>query len=383
MKSKIWVLTIALVLSALTGWASNKVSPGKIQPPQQRTEARIDVAFCLDTTGSMSGLIEGAKQKIWTIVNTVAAAKPKPVLRIALVAYRDQGDDYVTRVIPFTSDLEAMYTQLRAFSAGGGGDEPEHVNRALQEAVGQLQWSKTPGALKVLYLVGDAPPHLDYRDGYDYRKASRQAAGSGIIINTIQCGQTSSTGEIWKEIARLAEGKYAAIDQSGGMIAINSPYDRELTRLSSELNKTYVAYGDSGAAAQKAQETNDFAAASLGATTSAERAVSKSSGLYKNESWDLVDAVNTKTVALDKMKPADMPAELRGKPVAQQRAYLEEQGKKRSRLQQQIQTLSAKRDGYVAEESKKLGKKSKDAFDAQVLQTLQDQGKEKGIQFQK
>ncbi len=383
MKSKIWILSMVLALSALTGLASNTVSPRQIQPLQQKTEAQIDVAFCLDTTGSMSGLIEGAKQKIWTIVNTVAAAKPKPVLRIALVAYRDQGDEYVTRVIPFTSDLEAMYTQLRAFSAGGGGDEPEHVNRALQETVSRLQWSKAPGALKVLYLVGDAPPHLDYSDGYDYRKASREAAGSGIIINTIQCGQTSSTSNIWKEIARLAEGKYAAIDQTGGMIAINSPYDRELTRLSSELNKTYVAYGDSGASAQEEQKRNDTAAASLGTTTSAERAVSKSSGLYKNESWDLVDAVNTKTVSLDKMKPADMPAELRGKPVAEQRAYLEKQGTERGRLQQQIQTLSAKRDAYVAEENKKLGAKSKDAFDAQVLQTLQDQGKEKGIQFQK
>ncbi len=383
MKSKIWILTMVLALSTLTGLASNKMTPRAIPLSQQKSESRIDVAFCLDTTGSMSGLIEGAKQKIWTIVNTVATAKPKPVLRIAVVAYRDQGDEYVTRVIPFTSDLEVMYTQLRALTAGGGGDEPEHVNRALQEAVSQLQWSKAPGALKILYLVGDAPPHLDYRDGYDYRKASRQAAGSGIIINTIQCGQTSSTSEIWKEIARLAEGKYAAIDQTGGMIAINSPYDRELTRLSSELNKTYVAYGDSGAAAQKEQERNDTAAASMGVTTSAERAASKSSGLYKNESWDLVDAINTKTVALNQMKPADMPAELRGKPIAEQRAYLEKQGKERARLQQQIQTLSAKRDAYVADENKKLGAKSKDAFDAQVLLTLQDQGKKKGIQLQK
>src|SRR5262245_22180368 len=96
---------LVLLIPVVRGANETIIQPPtpKPRPDLQRTSV-IDVAFCLDTTGSMSGLLEGAKQKIWSIVNTVSAAQPKPVLRIALVAYRDQGDAYVTRTFDFTSD---------------------------------------------------------------------------------------------------------------------------------------------------------------------------------------------------------------------------------------------------------------------------------------
>jgi len=94
---------------------------------------RIEVCFVLDTTGSMGGLIEGAKQKIWSIANEMISAKPTPELKLGLIGYRDKGDDYVVKSFPMTDDIDAIYAHLRGFEAAGGGDTPESVNEALAE----------------------------------------------------------------------------------------------------------------------------------------------------------------------------------------------------------------------------------------------------------
>src|SRR3954463_11220930 len=102
---------------------------------------KVEVVFCLDTTGSMGGLLEGAKQKIWAISNQIASGKPTPDLKIGLVAYRDKGDAYVTQVHDLTGDLDAVHAKLKTFQAQGGGDIPEHVNAALFDAVHKIKWS--------------------------------------------------------------------------------------------------------------------------------------------------------------------------------------------------------------------------------------------------
>lgn len=126
------------------------------------TKPAIEVCFVLDTTGSMSGLIEGAKQKIWSIANEMISAKPTPELKLGLIGYRDQGDSYIVKSFPLTDDIDAIYGNLRGFSAEGGGDSPESVNEALAAAINQMSWSKDRDVLKIIFLVGDAPPHMDY-----------------------------------------------------------------------------------------------------------------------------------------------------------------------------------------------------------------------------
>src|SRR5262245_10623513 len=96
---------------------------------------KIEVTFVLDTTGSMQKLIDGAKQKIWTIAREMVAGKPSPAIKLGLIGYRDRGDQYITRVFDITDDLDAVYGHLTEFQAGGGGDNPESVNQALNEAV--------------------------------------------------------------------------------------------------------------------------------------------------------------------------------------------------------------------------------------------------------
>ena len=130
-------------------------------PAAKAEKPRIEVVFVLDTTGSMSGLIEAAKQKIWSIANTLAMAKPTPEIKMGLVAYRDRGDAYVTSLTDLTDDFDAVYADLMAFKAEGGGDTPESVNQALRGRHA-VPWSADPKTYKCIFLVGDAPPHMDY-----------------------------------------------------------------------------------------------------------------------------------------------------------------------------------------------------------------------------
>ena len=170
---------------------------------------------------SMGGLIEGAKQKIWSIANEILASKPTPDLRIGLIGYRDRSDAYVTKTYDLSEDIDDIYAKLMKFQAQGGGDTPESVNQAIHEAVTKMKWDKDRKVLKMIFLVGDAPPHMDYQDDVKYPAVCAKAAKNDIIINTVQCGNMASTTPIWKEIAKLAEGDYVAIAQSGGVAAIS------------------------------------------------------------------------------------------------------------------------------------------------------------------
>jgi len=69
----------------------------------------------------MSGLIEGAKQKIWSIANDIISANRRPKIRIGLVAYRDRRDEYVTRAFDLNGDIDSVYSQLQPSAPVGVG----------------------------------------------------------------------------------------------------------------------------------------------------------------------------------------------------------------------------------------------------------------------
>ena len=204
----------------------------------------LEMVFVIDTTGSMGGLIEGAKARVWGIVNDVLKAKEHPNVRIGLVAYRDRGDQYVTQVLPITRDLDKVYTTLMDYRAEGGGDAPENVRRALADGVRSTGWApKSPNVAQILFLVGDAPPHDDYRDEPDTVTTASDAVRAGIIVNAIQCGNMPGTREAWQTIARSGEGQFFAIAQDGGVRPIATPMDKPLAELGAKLGSTYTAFG--------------------------------------------------------------------------------------------------------------------------------------------
>src|SRR5215218_4147831 len=240
------LLTFALGLGMVTALA-NTYTPEPTNPapnPDANAEKTLEMVFVLDTTGSMGGLIDGAKQRIWGIINEVMQTPAHPNVRVGLVAYRDKGDAYVTQVLPLTNDLDRVYSTLMEYRADGGGDGPEDVRRALADGVRKAGWSKPQAnTAQIVFLVGDAPPHDDYLQEPDTLATAAEAIRVGMVVNTIQCGADGQTRQVWQQIARRGEGQYFAIAQDGGVETIATPYDSRLSELGGKLGSTYLAYG--------------------------------------------------------------------------------------------------------------------------------------------
>ena len=380
------LLAAGLALPALAQDIAKPAVPAAAAPAQL-SESRLDVVFVLDTTGSMGGLIDGAKRKIWAIANQMATAKPAPRIRIGLVAYRDRGDAYITRLTPLTDDLDAVYSDLMKFSADGGGDGPESVNQALNEAVTKFEWSKESKTLRLIYLVGDAPPHMDYDQDIKYIESCKAAATAGITINTIQCGNESDTTPIWQEIARKAEGEFFQIEQNGGMAAVATPFDEELGRLGARLESTVVAYGSVREQAAQNEKMGLADALTIAPSAkpeaTADRAVYKASaagGAALCGSNDLVQACQTKAVELDKLKTEELNKEMQAMTPEQRKAFIEQKIKDRTECQSQINNLNEKRQAFIKQKLAESGS-SKDSFDTLVLESLKRQGAKCGITY--
>ncbi len=224
---------------------TNTHTPSQVSIP--KAPPRIEVVFALDTTGSMGGLIDGAKRKIWSLAQFIGSGQPKPELRVGLVAYRDRGDTYVTKFYDLSDDLDEVFEHLQSFQADGGGDGPEDVNRALGDAIDKSSWTEGQNTLKLLYVVGDAPPHDDYSDEPNSRAWARRAQEKGIRINTVRCGSDSTTQVAFARMSHIASGEFASIDQTGGVETVATPFDEKLAALNKKLVGTAIGYGSSGA----------------------------------------------------------------------------------------------------------------------------------------
>lgn len=348
------------------------------EPAKAEARPQVEVVFCLDTTGSMGGLINAAKQKIWAISNQIAGGKPTPQLKVGLVAFRDRGDAYVTKVFDLTDDLDTVHKNLMSFQAQGGGDFPESVNKALFDSVHQIKWSTDKKTLKIIFLVGDAPPHMDYKDDVQYPETCKVAVSKDIIINTVQCGNHAQTKKFWLDICRLGEGSYVQIDAHGGpIVAVATPFDADLAKLNTELAKSTVVYGS-----QVRQAETKALAASAGALKG-EAAAERAAFNAKNKqaaAYDLLDNIKDGKVKLEALKESELPDELKGKTLEEQKKLLEDLGKRRAELNKQVEELCKKRSDFIAKkQSEDTKNQARDSFDNQVLRILQTQARRNGI----
>ncbi len=227
---------VALVLGARWSFASaipDPVVPLPKPVPAPMVQPRLDVAFVLDTTGSMADEIAVVKAKISDIARGLQAGQPRPDVRFALVCYRDRGDAYITQSFPFTRDIAALHQTVREVVADGGGDTPESVNAALHAAVADLDWDRAPHVSKQIFLIGDAGPHTDYAQDYDYREVARAAAAQHIAIDSISCSGMDGFGtSVWQEVAKATNGRFEYLT-----------YARDMVQADGSV-KTYLEAGD-------------------------------------------------------------------------------------------------------------------------------------------
>ena len=316
---------------------------------------RVQLALLLDTSNSMDGLIDQAKSQLWKIVNEFIPARVdgrRPEISVALYHYGTpelgERNGYVRQLTPLTADLDKVSDLLFGLTTHGGD---EYCGTVIAKAVEELQWGTGKNDYRAIFIAGNEP----FTQGrVDFRTSCKKAIANGILVNTIFCGDHQEGVETrWKEGADLADGSYFNIDQNSRIIEPPTPFDQELADLGAELNKTYLAYGQAGASGLANQERQDLNAAKASPASMVQRAITKSTAIYKNSGWDLVDAVQQKEVKLEEMKEEELPEEMRGLSVAGRKALLVQKSTERKAIQEKMDALRVKRAAFIAEEQNK------------------------------
>ncbi len=341
-----------------------------IHPPESTAHGRyVDVVFAVDTTASMSNLIEGAKRTVWSIATHIKKTEPEAQLRFGLVAYRDSDSftEYVTRELPLTSDLDAVFAELSSYRARGGGDLPEHVAAALDASIHKMQWH--PSAKKIVFVVGDAPP-APRPDAPSYDELARVAAGKQITINTIRAGHMEETAAAFQLLASIGGGEFSTIAQDGGVQIVDTPYDGKLAELSGRIDRGAIIAGDEGVRAR--YEAGIAAAAAAPTPAAADRASYYSAvGGAGRDKHDIVGSYADGTLDPSVVEPTTLPADLQGLDKDALRAELHKRAGERRKVQVEITELVKKRDQFLQEEAARRGPSG--GFDATVKSTIEKQ----------
>jgi hypothetical protein len=337
----------------------------------------VDLVIALDVSGSMEGLIESAKQRLWDITNELAQARPVPALRVAILSYGrpsyGEQSGYVRVDLPFTADLDAVNATLFAFRTDGGD---EYVARAIQTSLDRLQWSQHPDALQVVFVAGNESAEQDPQ--VTIERATGAAGRRGIVVNAIFCGSDNdAAARGWQRVAASTNGLYASIDQNAAAVAnVATPFDARLAALNDELNTTYIAFGTAGERGRANQVAQDSNAASMSPAAAASRTVAKAGALYRSE-WDLVDAVQSGKALAD-IPAAELPAEMQAMEPEKREAYVRETTERRQNMQRQIGELAAERSRYIAEQK---SDSAATGLDAAILEGIREVAATKGFSF--
>ena len=354
-----------------------------IDPPvvdRSLSENTIQVAILLDTSSSMDGLIDQAKSRLWNIVNTLTTLKyngKTPQIEIALYEYGNDDisdKNWIRKVTPLTQDLDLISEKLFALKTNGG---EEYCGAVIKDATSQLEWNNNEKSMKLIYIAGNEG--FD-QEGINYKEAISEATKKNIFINTIFCGdREEGILTYWQDGAKYGNGKYFNIDSNQKVLYIPTPFDDQISDRNAKINETYIGYGNKGSEKKNMQATQDQNAASMSKGIAVERSVTKSKkSAYKNESWDLVDKVESDKEYVSKIKNEDLPAELKGKSKPEIAKIVNQKSKDRSNIQKEIADLAVKRQNYIDAELKKRGDSKFDDLGKAIEKSILELGAKKG-----
>ena len=335
----------------------------------------IKVALLLDTSNSMDGLIDQAKAQLWEIINELSYAKckdDKPNLEIALYEYGNDNlnaeEGYIRQVLAFSDDLDEISKQLFSLTTKGGN---EYCGYVINTVLDQLEWNDSPDDLKLIFIAGNEP----FTQGkINYKGASTRAHNNDITLNTIFCGDyNQGISGYWKDGADLAHGDYMAINHNQETVHVVTPYDDAILAQNNKLNKTYVAYGRQGNLKMKLQAEQDDNAEGYSNANAVSRTVSKSSHLYKNSSWDLIDASKDKAFKYETLDERELPQELKNKSTSEIKSYVSNKTKEREIIKKEIQKLNSKRKDYIL----KANKNNSNGLENAMIKAIKSQAKAK------
>ena len=384
-RNAIRCFSVACVLSicaTMSPAAESATVEPVVEVPSVGPKPLVQMAILLDTSGSMSGLIDQARTELWSIVNEFIFAERngrKPEIQVALYEYGNSRlsaeTGWIRQIVPFTTDLDKVSEELFALKTNGG---QEYCGWVIREATKELLWSSSPDDLKVIFIAGNEP----FTQGpVGYQQVCKDAITKGIVVNTIHCGgeQEGIDGK-WKDGAVLADGRYLNINHNQRIVHIPAPQDAEIARLGVVLNGTYIPFGAEGLVAQERQIAQDNNAATASPQANLQRTLTKSSLYYTNSGWDLVDAIKANQVDLGKVKKEQLPENMQEMNAEQRRVYVTTKAKERAEIQAKIQKLNEQRNRFITEEMKNRQQQG-DTLGSAVKQAVHEQAAKKNYTF--
>ena len=333
-----------------------------VQPSVAETP-KIQLALLLDTSSSMDGLIDQARSQLWAVVNALDSATfqgATPQLEIAVYEY---GNDrlsaeggYIRQVVGFSSELDVVSNGLFGLTTAGGD---EFAGQVIRRATDELKWDEAENVLRVLYIAGNE----EFTQGpVDFHTSVTAARERGIVINTVNCTGHGNWDAGWQEAASLGGGKALRIDQDAKQAYIASPHDDEIETLSTRLNETYFGYGTRAEGAMANQALQDANSLSVGRASSIARAMSKTSRLYDNSDWDLIDAVDQGKIDLENVDRSVLGDGLAEFTDEELREKVTAASKDREEIKAKLRKLQKKREDYVASKRSEDGERLDDAI---------------------
>lgn len=343
----------------------------------------VDIVICFDVSGSMEGLVNQAKIKLWDIVNEFSRVKPTPQLRVGLYSYGhntyDPKSGWVRKDVDLSTDLDDVYKKLNALTINGG---EEYVARVCHSALTEQKWSEGKDALRLIFVCGNEPADQDKQVALPV--VADLAKKKNVQINTIYCNWNHPQ-EVsgWRDFATSAGGKFAQIEHNRRVVQIQTPQDKELAALNEKLNATYIAFHLKEAEAKKEnQVAQDKNAAGAGAAPAAARVATKGGAFYRNADWCVVSkAIEDKNFDINKVPVDQLPEDLKKMKPEERTAWLKAKIAERKKINDDIAEVSAKRAKYIAEEMKKTAGAEDKALDTALKGMIREQAAAKGIKI--
>src|SRR5205809_124969 len=258
-----------------------------------------------------------------------------------------------------------LSAHLLELKGPGGGDWPESGNEAPDNAVNKLQWTQSGDVRRIVFLVGDAPPHMDYAQDTKYPVTLSVAKQKDIIVNAVLAGDARDTERVWRDIAQNGNGRFIPIPQDGGQVVIiETPYDEDIIILQREINGTVIPYGPKQLQKRTEGKTKQLSEVAAAAPAQASEMASylnkrsKFSSEAVTGDGDLVSDVTAGRTSFSAVKDEDLPANLRAMKPEQRMDVINKRMSQRKALNDKLATLVAKRDKFVAEARDKAPKAS-------------------------
>lgn len=314
--------------------------------------SKIQLALLLDTSNSMDGLINQAKNQLWETISHLSKNVPEAEIEIAVYQYGNDGlsiyDDYIDQVLSFTNNLDKVSNALFNLRTNGGS---EYCGSVIKKSTQELLWDNKATTQKVLVIAGNET----FTQGkIHYSKAISKAKEKSIQVNTIYCG-TEGDGihRSWQKGAKEGNGQSFTINQNSDIKQISTPYDDAILDCNKKINDTYVPIYEEQVSEKIMIEDNDKSQAQEQRERLVEKAlVKKNKNIYVKDTWDAVDNYTSNQGSIAAVRSSgsgEMNAKFKDKTDEEIVEIIEDIKEDRDELHSELESLEVKRQKYITE----------------------------------